>query len=217
MPPTTPSPAIHRLEAITQTLSLPDTESARQTLAPYAPREEIEADLAEQIIYLRALIRDATRRALAPDLPPALAARFHDAIRGFQRDLRAMYNALHQRQNAAIILSDPDWDRSPYRRPIGTAPTVREETAPPEPPPEPVQASPPEPIRAEPPPVLVRRAPPPDHQPKPQRPPHRKPRAEIHHGLDLPAEFYPARMIAERGLLPPPVPHQPIPATVRPA
>jgi hypothetical protein len=216
MPPTTPSPAIHRLEAITQTLSLPDTEAARQTLAPYAPREEIEADLAEQIIYLRALIRDATRRALAPDLPPALAARFHDAIRGFQRDLRAMYNALHQRQNAPVVLSDPDWDRSPYRRPIGTEPTLPDHAPPPEPPLEPAQSPPPEPILAEPPRELAHRAPPPDRQPKPQRAPRRKPRADIHHGLDLPAEFYPWRMNAERGL-PPPVPQQPIPNTIRPA
>ena len=126
----TPSPAILRLEAIARALSLPSTEAARQALAPYAPREEVEADLAEQIVYLRALIRDAMCRVFAPGQSEVLVARFHGSIRGFQRDLRAMVTALQRRQSEPVVLSDPDWDRSPYRRPIGPPITIREDGMP---------------------------------------------------------------------------------------
>jgi len=86
-----------RVNSIVQITGLSHDAAAHAFFA-YSPRDSVEADLAEQIVMLQAVLREGARRATDPQLAPALAARFHRAQISLQRELRTTIALLVRRQ-----------------------------------------------------------------------------------------------------------------------
>jgi len=93
--------ATHRLQCLAD-LNATTTQEVARDLASFAPREAMEAALAEQIITLRAVLRHFATRALGPHSSPAMALRALSAVSSLQRVLLSTQAALDRRQRKPL-------------------------------------------------------------------------------------------------------------------
>jgi len=107
-------------------------DAAAADFAGYAPRDHFEADLVEQILMLRAVLRDTCYQAVAPNVLLPLIMRLHRTILGLQREIRHAMTALDRRQRKPLseIAGDraEDRDGGAHAQP-GSHPAAPVETA----------------------------------------------------------------------------------------